>query len=144
MLTPIQRHSGRLLALAAGVAAIATGCGAAAAPRFLAYHGPHNGDLARAAGQLVREGDCIYIEDHQSRFLLALPEDAAWDTGEDAIVFDGQRYPMGVFVAVGGSGIDYGQAQSILRAGWATPASSACDTSAVWLTGDMARDEAGD
>lgn len=131
-----------MLAIGALVSFLLAGCSAVPAkPKFLAYSGTHNGDLARAAGQLVREGDCIYIQSRSSQFLLALPRDVEWDASEDALVFDGQHYPMGVFVAVGGSAIDYSQAQFILRAGWATPAAASCDTSTVWLTGRMSRDE---
>lgn len=133
----MRRRAWTRIALAACLGVALAGCAGTSGPHLLTYPGAHNGDLARAAGRLAREGNCLYIESDGPRYLLALPTDASWDEKRDAVVFDGVRYTVGTDVAVGGSAIDYHDASLTMPGIWATPAASDCDTSLVWLTGGM-------
>jgi hypothetical protein len=113
------------------------------------YPGERNGDDADLNGILVRVGDCLYVEEGGTRFLLAFPShETSWREkdqgvrlggwalrfgGWAGVHFGGETLRVGEWVDLGGSGRS--RADPPWQVAWVVPPDSSCDTTNVWVAG---------
>ncbi len=118
------------------------------------YAGKWNGDDSGVTGTLVREGNCLYVDQEyqgvETRFLATLAHRGTrWDEGAQAVRAGGVRLGIGNFgvrfggasfhvgdeVSFGGSGAHGDGAELVARLDWAVPPDPSCDVTNVWLAG---------
>jgi hypothetical protein len=129
------------LAIAVGVAACGSGEGPAGGTDLLPrYRGEPNGDTALLVGELIAEGDCLYLVApgravRQERFLPAFPlGSASWNASTQTLVYGTKSYRPGDIVRLGGSGPGPG-----VQVEWEQAPAASCDLSHIWLAGSPER-----
>ena len=111
-------------------------CGGERTEFPFATYGPEwNADDALLAGELVREGPCLYVVEPQGfvtpggRVLLAFGPVTTWDEGSEVVEYFGRELRVGQGIQAGGS-----IASAPLPAtSWIRKPDESCDVRAVWL-----------
>lgn len=120
---------------AAGVMAAAAACiwcSDNSAPPLALYSGEWNGDDGRLEGDLIRQGNCLLVEDVSGkRWVIAFAvEGTSWSERENAVTYLGTTLRVGKYVEVGGS------SPSGFRPTWKRAPSDDCGPADTWLVGD--------
>lgn len=102
-----------------------------AAPSLALYPASAEGPQALLRGDLIREGNCVYIRGAEGgeRFLLALPSPGTrWLPDPPGLEIGGATVPVGETVTVTG-----GESRAGLDAAdWAVAPAAGCDASLIW------------
>jgi hypothetical protein len=108
------------------------------------YPGERSGDDADLNGVLIREGDCLYVEEGGTRFLLAFPRgETSWRESDESVRLGGRILRIGEVIAIHfdaetmrvGDHVDFGGGGGSANREWAAPPDPSCDITNIWNVG---------
>ena len=103
---------------------------AAGVPQLARLRDSREGDAAALHGTLGVSGRCIFVQAGGERVLIASTVPGArWDTGEGALIVDGERLRPGTQLFLGGSFAPTAN----LAGQWVVAPAKECVTSRAWI-----------
>jgi len=110
-------------------------CGGGPEFPFATYGPEWNADDALLAGELVRDGPCLYVVEPAGfippggRVLLAFGPGAKWDEGTQTLEYFGRELRVGNSIRAGGSIAS----APLPDESWTRKPDDSCDARAIWL-----------